>query len=351
VSKFKLVIISASTGAFIFALGLSPLPLAQAGSPINLGSAGNYQILSGSAITVGAGSIGVDPAADGVSSSAVADLASAISAASGLSGTTISADLGGITYTPGVYLSPGGAAFAMTGNVVLSGAGSFIFYTPAAINITAGVVTMLNGATAANVYWIAGGAITIGASTSLQGIFMSSAAITTGASNTFTGCLLAAAAVTMGASNILNPCPLTSGVVPTGNLSISAPGDCLIPDVLAGGMTTAETGDIVVTDSRVGYGVTTWAVSVTASGLSDSSHDEIPPTAIRYSVLGLNNTGGITTTSTNLESLSATTPSAIVSATGAGALNSSTWHAQLKILIPISQPAGSYAGSITHSVY
>ena len=348
-SKFKLV--TAAVSALIFALGLAPLPLAEADSPINLGSAGNYQILSGSAITVGTGSIGLEPDSDGVSSSAVADLAAAISAASGLTGTTVSADLGGITYTPGVYLSPGGAAFAMTGNVILSGAGSFIFYTPAALNITAGVVTMLNGATAANVYWITGGAITIGASSSLEGIFMSSAAITTGASNTITGCLLASAAVVIGASNILYPCPLTARTLPTGNLSISAPSDCVIPDVSAGGMTTAETGNIVVTDSRDGYGATSWAVSVIASSLSNSSHDEISQTAISYSVLGLSSTGGIIATPTNLESLSATTPLTIVSATGAGALNSSTWHARLRISIPLSQPDGSYSGSITYSVY
>jgi hypothetical protein len=351
VSKLKSVIGLTISAGFIFALGISPLQPAQAASWVNLGSAGNYQILSGSAITVGAGSVGIDPAFDGVSSSAVADLAAAISAASGLSGVTVSADLGGVTYTPGVYLSPGGAAFAMTGNVILSGAGIFIFYTPAALNITAGVITMLNGATAANVYWIAGGAITIGASSTLEGIFMSSAAITTGASNTFTGCLLAAAAVSVGASNIFNPCPLTEPVSPSGALSISAPSDCAIPDASAGGIATAETGDIVVTDTRVGNGATSWTAAVMASTLSDANNDQILPSAIGYSVLGLTQTGGITTTSTNQGNFSATISSIVVSATGPGSPNSSTWHAQLKISIPLNQPIGSYSGILTHSVY
>ena len=349
--KFKSVVTAVITGTLIFGLGIAPSPLAQAASPINLASAGNYQILAGTVITVGAGSMGIDPAADGVSASAVADLAAAISAAAGLSGTIVSADLGGATYTQGVYLSPGGAAFAMTGNVILSGNGPFIFYTPAAFNITASVVILLNGASARDVYWIAGGAITIGASSTLEGIFMSSAAITSGASNTFTGCLLAAAAVTIGASNIFNPCPLTTGVAPSGSLSISAPTNCAIPDVSAGDVSTAETGDIIVTDSRAGYEATTWTVAVTASGLLNSNKDEISPSSMGYSVIGLSNTGGISTSLTNLASLSATTNSTIVAATGAGALNSSTWRAQLKILIPINQPNGTYAGTITHSVF
>ena len=339
------------TCSLIFGFGVSPSIVAQAASPINLGSAGNYQILAGTVITVGAGSSGIDPAADGVSASAVADLAAAISAAAGLSGTTVSADLGGTTYTQGVYLSLGGAAFAMTGNVILSGSGPFIFFTPAGFNITASVVTLLNGASARDIYWIAGGAITIGASSTLHGIFMSSAAITTGASNTFTGCLLAAAAVTIGASNIFNPCPLNEAVVPTGSLIISAPENCAIPDASAGGVSTAETGDITVTDSRAGYDATTWYVTVTASNLSNPNNDVIPPSSIAYLVIGLSKTGGISTIPTNLASLSATTNSTIVSATGAGVLNSSTWRAQLKILIPSSQPNGVYTGTITHSVF
>ena len=349
--RFKLIVFSAITGALIFSLAITSLPFAQASSPLNLGSAGNYQILSGTAITIGDGSIGIDPPKDGVSAPAVADLAAAIVAASGLSGTTVSADLGGVTYAPGVYLSPGGAAFAMTGNVILNGVGPFIFYTPAAVNITAGVVTLLNGASARNIYWIAGGAITIGASSTLEGIFMSNAAITTGASNTFTGCLLAAAAVTIGAANIFNPCPLTEVIKPTGSLSISAPSDCVISQVAPGGVATAESGDVVVTDSRTGYGVPTWTAAITSSGLSNSNHDQISPSTMGYSVVGLSNTGGISTISTNWSTLSATTLLHIVTATGAGALNSATWHARIEISVPLDQPSGAYTGSITHSVF
>jgi hypothetical protein len=335
----------------IFVLGMLPLQAAQADISINLRTAGSYQILAGAAITVGAGTVGLDPATDGISASAVADLNAAISQAAGLSGTAVSADLGGAIFTPGDYLSPGGAAFTMTGNLTLSGSGPFVFYTPAGFNITAGIVILLNGATPRNIFWIAGGAITIGASSTLEGIFMSSAAITTGASNTFTGCLLATAAVTIGASNIFNPCPLTEVILPTGTLLISAPSICIIPDGSAGSLVTVESGDIVVTDSRAGGSATSWIVSVTASGLTNSNFDVIPPSAIAYIVTRMSNTGGISTISTNWANLSSLTPSEIVAATGAITLNTSTWRAQLKILIPDNQAIGAYEGIITHSVY
>ncbi len=174
---------------------------------IQLATAGEYQVLAGAALTVGASVDGLENDAIGVSSDAVVDLSAAIASISGVGGTTGTADLGGLTYAPGVHLSPGGAAIAVTGDVVLDGQNdpnsSFFFYTPAALNTTASItMTLINGAQAKNVYWIAGGAITTGASDILVGTFMSNAAITTGASSIITGRLLAAAAVTVGASNI-----------------------------------------------------------------------------------------------------------------------------------------------------
>ena len=173
---------------------------------VDLATAANFQILAGSALTLGASVTGTKPDSDGISSSAVEDLSAAIAAVSEFPGVTGTADLGGLTYGPGVYLSPAGAAFAMTGDVVLDAKDNsdaiFIFYTPAAMDTTASItISLINGAQAKNVYWVAGGAITTGASDILVGTFMSNAAITTGASDTITGSLLGGAAVTVGASN------------------------------------------------------------------------------------------------------------------------------------------------------
>jgi hypothetical protein len=174
-------------------------------SSIDLSRASNYQILAGAALTFGATVLGANSDSSGVNGDAVADMSAVISCISALPGTTGTADLGGLTYTPGVYLSPGGAAMAVTGAVILDAQGDssarFIFYTPAALNTTAGIkVSLINGAQAENVYWVAGGAITTGASDILFGTFMSNAAVTIGASTNLTGRILGAAAVTVGAS-------------------------------------------------------------------------------------------------------------------------------------------------------
>jgi len=176
---------------------------------IDLQRASQYQILAGAALTFGATVLGANPTMDGIDGDAVADMSAAIAGIAALPGTTGTADLGGLTYTSGVYLSPAGAAMAVTGDVYLDGENAtgdsdacFIFYTPAALNTTAGItVHLLHGTQAKNIYWVAGGAITTGASDILYGTFMSNAAITMGASTILTGRLLGAAAVTVGASS------------------------------------------------------------------------------------------------------------------------------------------------------
>jgi len=343
--------------SLMFMLGLtliSPSGPASASSTINLGSAGKFQILAGSVITLGVGVLGAEPEFDGVSSSAVADLQLAIASASSLSGTTGTADLGSHTYTPGVYLSPGGAAFAVTGDVILDGMGNtnseFIFYTPAAMNTTAGIkITLINGAQTRNIYWIAGGAITLGASNSISGIFMSSAAITTGAVNTFTGCLLSAAAVTVGAGSVFNPCPLTEAPLPTGSLTISVPEAYSLPESSPGSAVSANIGQIKVVDTRAGGAETTWIADVSSTDLVDNGGHVISAAAIKYLVKDLLNSGGVTTLGALESPMNATFHA--VTASGISGSNSTTWNAQISVLVPIGQAIGSYSGILTHSVY
>jgi len=351
--KSKSISIPLLSTILISGILLTPVA-AKATSPIQLGDAAHFQILSGTALTIGGGVIGADPLVDGVSAPAVTDLNIAIASVSGLSATSIPADLGGSTITPGIYKAAGGAAFAVTGNVVLNGLGgvnpTFIFYTPAAMNTTAGIViTLINGAQPQNVYWVIGGAITTGASGSLSGTFMSSAAITTGASNTLAGCLLGAAAVTIGASNVLGDCTQTAVVTPTGTLSISAPSAYQIPESVDGITTIGNIGPITVVDSRSGGAATTWTTSVETSSLTDPAGDSISPSAMLYSVSGLQSMGGITEVSARQASLAGFV--AALTASGAGQPNSATWSALLTITIPDGQASGAYVGTITHSVY
>lgn len=340
----------------IFILVLNMFSLASpvsATSTINLASAGKFQILAGSVITLAGGVIGAEPEFDVVSSSAVADLQLAIASASTLSGTTGTADLGSLTYAPGVYLSPGGAAFAMTGDVILDGMGNanseFIFYTPAAINTTAGIkITLTNGAQTRNIYWIAGGAITLGASNSISGIFMSSAAITTGAVNTFTGCLLSAAAVTVGAGSVFNPCPLTAPP-PTCSLSISTPDLFSLGEITAGETHFVTMPSVEVTETCEGGAHTPWSVSVSTSDFEDSSGHVIGKSVIKYLVKNFVSTGGITTEIAPESAL--VSPVVQVTAINPSGSNTAKWSAKISVTVPIGQAEGLYSGTLIHSIY
>jgi hypothetical protein len=349
--RIKPWLLAIALTSVISLIALSPVSGA---SPLNLGIAGKYQILAGTALTVGAGAVGIEPQFDGISMPAVADLQAAIAGAGALNATPVAADLGGNTFGPGIYSALGGAAFAMTGNVVLDGRGEidpiFLFFTPAAMNTTADVViSLINGAQPKDIYWVVGGAITTGASGVLAGTFMSSAAITTGASNILSGCLLSAAAVTIGAVNTFTGCSQSDVVVPTGALSISVPTSYQIPDSIDGITASGFLGTVTVADSRSGGSAISWIVSVSSTPFTNQTGDLIPASSIAYSITQLQTTGGIVPTTTNRESLTSSLP--ILSVNGAGGVNSATWLAQIVVTIPLNQAAGSYSGTLTHSVY
>lgn len=115
-------------------------------------------------------------------------------------------DLGGATLTAGVYHSA--AALAVTGPLTFDGGGEsnavFIIQTDAAINTTAGTeMNLINGARAANIYWVSGAATTLGASSEFSGNIVSYAAVTVGASSTVHGKVISVtAAVTLDADKI-----------------------------------------------------------------------------------------------------------------------------------------------------
>tara|TARA_B100000795_G_scaffold259675_1_gene234849 strand:+ start:3764 stop:5089 length:1326 start_codon:yes stop_codon:yes gene_type:complete len=100
----------------------------------------------------------------------------------------------GETLSPGVYDIAGAASIA--GTLTLDGGGDpnalFAIRATGAFNTGSGVtVALVNGATAKNVFWVADGAIGLGASTTIQGtLFSHGSAIAVGATCTVTGRLL-----------------------------------------------------------------------------------------------------------------------------------------------------------------
>jgi hypothetical protein len=189
---------------------------------VNLRSAANFAVLAGTALTnnsggttlitgnVGSPSQTTDPTlaagytnykSGAILDTALADLQSAISDANGRSCDVSFAgniDLGGLALPPGVYCYAG--TISVTGTLILSGQGVYIFRTAQTLNTTANsTVALTNGATADNITWVPVGPTTLGANSVFKGsILGQSAAITVGDNTTLlNGRVLSGAAVTL----------------------------------------------------------------------------------------------------------------------------------------------------------
>ncbi|MCY0876041.1 MAG: ice-binding family protein [Firmicutes bacterium] len=160
---------------------------------------------------------GASFASDAEYQSATLALVGAISEAdSQLPTSTGNLDISGQTLSPGVYAFSGAGNIVASPSLTLSGAGVYIFQISGAFNTVAGtVITLENGATACDVFWVVGGATTLGANTQFEGTIMSPAAITVGANSTIVGRVLSETATTVSTDHItVPPCanmPTTTG--------------------------------------------------------------------------------------------------------------------------------------------
>jgi hypothetical protein len=147
-------------------------------------------------------------AADSTALQAQADLTAAYLNAAGRTATaTIPTELGGTTVTPGVYNSAAGT-FGITGTLTLNAQGNpdavFIFQAASTlITASASNVQLVNGAKAANVFWVVGSSATLGTYSTLKGNVMALASITVTTGVTVDGRTLArTAAVTLDTDTI-----------------------------------------------------------------------------------------------------------------------------------------------------
>lgn len=179
-----------------------------------LGAAETHGILAGSAVTCVAGNIvadvsvwpgtavsgfppcthtGADHLGDAFAQTAQGALTTAFLGLEGLAcNTTISANLGGTTLTPGVHCST--SSVGATGVVTLNGQGNpnaeFVIRAGSTLT-TAGSVVLTNGAQAKNVYWWVGSSATLGTSSAWQGNILALSSITMEGSGTLCGRALA----------------------------------------------------------------------------------------------------------------------------------------------------------------
>ena len=239
----------------------------------SLGSAAGFAVLAASTATNAGesaitGDVGVAPGTaitgfppgtltgtmhpgDAVALQAQGDVTTAYNAltASVCTTTLTGQDLGGLTLTPGVYCYA--AAAQLTGTLTLDGQGSssavFIVKTGSTLTTAASsAVTLINGASAANVFWQIGSSATLGATTAFAGNVIALASITMGAGCSLSGRVLArTAAVTLDTDSVAIP----GGTAPTAswnNYGVGWPGTAGIPTFVLSALPVLGTSPNVV---------------------------------------------------------------------------------------------------------
>lgn len=179
------------------AAGVAPNPWnfttgTTAGGPgpatVNLGSAGNFAVLATASTTstgpvVVHGDVGLNPGAaqgiptaqvigtihvdDSIAAQAQVDLLAAYNDAKGRTANsqTLPGDMGGLTFTPGLYTNS--TSVAISTNVTLDAQGDpnavFIFQMGTTLTTTGGSVILAGGAQAGNIFWVVGSSATLSA--------------------------------------------------------------------------------------------------------------------------------------------------------------------------------------------
>jgi hypothetical protein len=155
-------------------------------------------------------------------------------------------DIGGATFTAGVYNDP--SSFGITGTVTLDGEGNpdavFIFQAGSTlVTAVSSQVVLVNGAQAGNVFWQVGSSATLGVSSMFKGTILASAAITVNTGVDVQGRVLAGtAAVTLDSDTINAPSVAPSSGVPQAPLFGSLGWAITIAAFLAGGAVLALRG-------------------------------------------------------------------------------------------------------------
>jgi hypothetical protein len=187
-----------------------------AGSTVtNTGSttvAGDVALSPGTSVTgfppgqvTGAGTIHI---ADAAAADAQITLTAAFNDAAGRSGgTTVAGDIGGQTFTSGVYKSTSSLAIT-SGDVTIDAQGNpaavFIFQIASTLITASGShVVLTNGANACNIFWQVGSSATLGTNSVFKGIIMADQSITITTGATLEGRALARiGAVTLDSNSI-----------------------------------------------------------------------------------------------------------------------------------------------------
>ncbi len=248
-----------------------------AGVPLR--TAANYSVLGASTVTntgssVLSGSLGLWPgtsitgfppglvlppgttdAANAAAQQAQSDLTGAYLNAAGRSiDATTTAELGGLTLTPGVYAGPGQSPLSLTGTLTLDAEGNvdavFIFQTDSTLITGSGSrVSLINGAQGCHIYWQVGSSATLGSGSLLVGNILALTSITVNSGATVQGRALARnGAVTLDDNTITWPtCEQAPPTTTTAATTTTVPGATTTTTVPGATTTTTVPGATTTT--------------------------------------------------------------------------------------------------------
>jgi hypothetical protein len=246
----------------VISLGLAALVLliwpatALAATDPNLGTAGNFAVLSGAGMTntgpswitgaIGASSAGMtgfppgtagpQHVGDSAYTTAETDLVGTFTRASAEPTTTdySNVNLGGLTLGPGVYNQS--TAPTLTGTLTLSGGGIYVFKIGSTLVTATGArVSLINGAQPCDIFWVVGSSATIAVSTTFVGNIMALASIQMQTGATLNGRALArTAAVTLDTNRIIQPAGCVGSFTASYPVPafVAAPGGNILPATL-----------------------------------------------------------------------------------------------------------------------
>ncbi|MFD5276345.1 hypothetical protein ACFWIX_02160 [Pseudarthrobacter sp. NPDC058362] len=141
----------------------------------------------------------------------------------------------------------------------------------------------------------------------------------------------------------------TTVVVTGGGLSITAPATAALSDAAPSSTATANIAGVQVTDTRAG--TIGWSATVRSTDFTPSvgGAGSIPATAAAYIPSGMASVTGLAVVTPSSQS-DLSTPKTVQTATMVVGNNAASWTAAFQVAIPSTAVAGTYSGTLTHSV-